>query len=279
MYFRAQFVKGFLMMIFLGMCTSICMAEVTTDPTGGTQPDPPIDLNGPVTSIEIEGEVPEADDPSETGNSTGGGSSQGSPPPPPPSTGGGKRAINRDDLRFDDQTVAVIDTVVYDRIETLWGTRLEATTVEHLGVLDDGQVVAVPRGSLTLRDTEGLPIWTLTIEGSGQAVPRRLMLDEDDRAYVVGSFNGTIVLGDRMLRAEGRSAFIAALDLSGEILWVNEIGGNGWTEITTLEQGEDHLIRVGGSHRMLTGQPNGPTNFQAGFSHTGNLITVALEDN
>jgi len=278
MYIRDHYIKCLSMMVVLSLATMFSLAEVP----GDNEETQPPEIPEYTTQIEVEPENSDSDT-TGTGSSSGGGSSQGSPTPgsgggDDDDGGGGKRAFHRDDLRFGGGPATATDALVYDRIETLWGSVLEAVTIDQPAMLDDGSTVMVPRGSIELRDLEGGLIWRLGIDGPGQAVPHRLLLD-DDLAVVAGTYSGTIRLGGRELNTTGRSAFIAALDLTGEILWVNEIGGHGWTEITTLEYDNHGSIRVWGNYRSLTGQPTGPTFFRAGFSQAGHLIDRSLEEN
>jgi len=75
-------------------------------------------------------------------------------------------------------------------------------------------------------DPSGHALWSKRFGNAVDQEARAVAVDGDGNIFVVGTFNGTMSLGDEDLVSEGIDVFVAKLDPSGDTLWSRRFGDN-----------------------------------------------------
>ena len=95
---------------------------------------------------------------------------------------------------------------------------------------------------------EGHFIWATTAGGEGFERGKTIVVNQSNEIYFGGNFTGTVDFSTTLLPEERTSngssdVFIAKLDATGSLIWVNQYGGTGLDEIIAIElsQSEDLL--------------------------------------
>lgn len=107
------------------------------------------------------------------------------------------------------------------------------------GKLQAGPVLlgsgAVPSAFVARLDASGAVVHARMFPSSGAAAGRSVGIDSEGNALVVGSFSGTIDLGEEPLEAAGDTGvFLLSLDPTGQTLWSRAVGGEGIIDIAQI---------------------------------------------
>jgi hypothetical protein len=70
-------------------------------------------------------------------------------------------------------------------------------------------------------------LWKSNFTGSGNNYPGKSVIDSRNNIYVIGAFNDSCNLPNKIKSKGGYDAFVAKYDSIGNLLWVKQIGGNG----------------------------------------------------
>ena len=135
--------------------------------------------------------------------------------------------------------------------------------------------------------------WAAQLSGPYRDAPyaQASALDKDDNMYVAGMFTSTnFSMGSRTLTNlnalagtwEGPNGFIAKVNSSGEVLWLQMIGGDFWTEINACATDGSGNVYVTGQNQSTNAvfgtnvfsNPSAPQFFLAKFDAQGNLLWV-----
>ncbi|NOQ80496.1 MAG: hypothetical protein GQ546_13985 [Gammaproteobacteria bacterium] len=81
-------------------------------------------------------------------------------------------------------------------------------------------------------DTDGHLVWAKTMGGTGEDYGYGIALDSSNNVYTTGTFLGTVDFdpGDGTVNLDntgGTKIFVQKLDINGDLLWANAIGGYG----------------------------------------------------
>lgn len=97
-------------------------------------------------------------------------------------------------------------------------------------------------------DREGRAQWSLVAKGSSSGAA--VAADADGNVFVGGGFSGTMELGGASISAAGNSdIFIAKLDPSGALVWIERLGGalGEWVQEIVVDPA-GNLVIIGGFH-------------------------------
>jgi hypothetical protein len=116
-------------------------------------------------------------------------------------------------------------------------------------------------------DVNGNLIWAKRIGGSSFDVPESIVTDIANNIYVTGDFSGTVDFdpGSGIVNKTangGRDIFVLKLNSNGNFLWVNQIGGLG------LDDGSSIAFDKVRPAIYTTGQFTGTTDFDPGLGTT-----------
>ena len=93
-----------------------------------------------------------------------------------------------------------------------------------------GGVEVSPRGGafVAVIDGKGRLRWALGFAGTGHTEPAAIERDASGDLWLVGSFDGRLVLGSKILKsAGGTDCFAARLTAAGDLRWARAYGGSG----------------------------------------------------
>ncbi len=119
-------------------------------------------------------------------------------------------------------------------------------------------------------DGQGNPLFMKNFGGVGNDFATTLEVSNQNEIFVGGFFHQTIQMGGFSLTSNGESdAFLARLELNGNVIWANSYGGNDNDQISEIEiQGMNRIWVSGESASQFDFNPtqNGGEFFSAGMS-------------
>lgn len=74
-------------------------------------------------------------------------------------------------------------------------------------------------------DVQGNVLWARALNSAGHGMVTQLKADGVGKLHMLGWFNSSLTLGTNELTAAGFGAFVAKLDTSGSVLWVQSVSG------------------------------------------------------
>jgi hypothetical protein len=105
-----------------------------------------------------------------------------------------------------------------------------------------------PRIFVAKINSTGNPIWFFHQNGltNDNASTRDVQTDATGNIYVVGHFEGDLMLGDTMISntADGKDGFLAKLSPGGHLIWLNHLGGpsDDWLEDLAVDSQGDVIV-------------------------------------
>lgn len=147
------------------------------------------------------------------------------------------------------------------RWEDFLGTEYEATCTKNDSLFVQKRTAG---GGVEWEKRWGDPNSSLTIQD---------VATQGATLFVVGTFEGSVTLGDAVLQSDERDLFVARLGSSGQVLWSRQLGGD-FDEISAaVAVGEDGSVcLVGNSQHIYGGGIEPPDFFVARFDSDGTQL-------
>lgn len=129
-------------------------------------------------------------------------------------------------------------------------------------------------------DSNGIFQWVKTIGGSGSDYCNTFKIDNNNNIYVIGTFSSTVDFDPGVGIVDKTSngfddIFILKLDVNGDFIWVNVMGGLGDDGGKTLILEGDSTILVGGDFQYLVDFDAGPATLN--FTSTANSADMFIQ--
>jgi len=112
--------------------------------------------------------------------------------------------------------------------------------------------------------------WIKQISGTGDITPFMAKVDKSNNIYIIGYFTGQLKQGSITLNSISGSTdgFVAKFDNSGNLIWINQIGGIGTESLSGITLSFDgNSIYVAGNFQ-----------YKCKFSATDSLIVTGLQN-